>query len=345
MKIIIASINFAPGMVAHLHAYYRLCVECGFQTILYLDETYLKYIDRNEYTIVTDLKAVIAINPNIVLLYNVATAAIRFAKICKSNGWKFLYVWHEPYPGLKQVLKEGSYIPQFIGAHCVSLYICCQADKVFLASDYAMESCYKYTRSMYKKAVKFPLIFMDEAQTKETTPRKYFSHVGSFCKSHASLEFLKFVKSAVGKSILFQIATRTNITEYLNDPILQYMQKNGQLVVQQGRPLTIKEITIAYRNSICVWNAYSRSTQSGVLANAFMLGTPVIASRLGSFPEFVKPGLTGEFIDDYEPETILNAYYEIAHNIDKMEKVCRNEFLEKFYYKNQCELFKKIVYS
>ena len=76
-----------------------------------------------------------------------------------------------------------------------------------------------------------------------------------------------------------------------------------------------------------------------------MLGTPVIATCIGSFPEFVKPGQTGEFIDDYKPETILNAYHKISNNIDKMEKACRNEFLEKFYYKNQSELFAKIICS
>lgn len=250
MKLVIASMNFAPGHATNLCAYYKLCVECGFQTTLYLNKEYLKYIDTNKYTVVTDLKSVVSINPNAVLLYNVATTAIKFARFCKFNGWKFFYILHEPYSGLKQLLKEGGYIPRLIGAHCVNFYICSQADKVLLASDYAMENCHRYAHDVYKKAVRFSLIFMDEAHTEETTSRKYFSHVGSFYKSHASLEFLEFVKSAVGKSILFQIATRSDITKYLHDPILQYMQKSGQLIIQQGRPLTTKEINAAYRNSI-----------------------------------------------------------------------------------------------
>lgn len=344
MKIIISSIKFAPGHIAHLKAYYHLCIECGYQTILYLDREYLKYINNNKYVIVTDLKAVIDINPDVVLLYNVAITAMKFVRICKLKGWKFFYVWHEPYPGWEQLLKEGRYIPKFVGAYCVSFYICRKSDEILLASEYAMGKCHKYAHALYKKAIKFPLVFMDEKrQSDEIVPRKYFSHIGAFCKSHGSLEFLNFVKFSAGKSIMFQIATRTDITKYLNDPILQHMKRNRQLVVQQGRALTTEEINTAYCNSICVWNAYRRSTQSGVLANAFMLGTPVIASRLGSFPEFVKPGLTGEFINDYKTENILNAYYKISNNIDVMEKACRKQFLKKFYYKNKIELFKNIV--
>jgi glycosyltransferase involved in cell wall biosynthesis len=343
MKIVIASINFAPGHVAHLRAYYHLCVACGYETILYLNEEYKKYININECVIVTDLKTVVSINPDIVLLYNVASKAIKFVRFCKSKGWKFIYVWHEPYSGWRQLVKEGSYIPRFVGACCVSLYICHQSDNVFLASSYAMNVCRKYAYKMYKKSYKFPLVFMDEAQEEASVSRKYFSYIGTFCKPHASLNFLKFVKSAIGKSIKFQIATRTNITTYLNDPVLDEMQKNGQLIVQQGRPLTTEEINRAYQNSICVWNAYARSTQSGVLANAFMLGTPVIATSVGSFPEFVKPGLTGEFVNDYKSETILNAYHKIANNLDVMQSECRKEFLKTFYYKNQVELFKKII--
>ena len=69
---------------------------------------------------------------------------------------------------------------------------------------------------------------------------------------------------------------------------MKKMQDEGQLLVQQGRPLTEEEMSAAYRRSVATWNGYRRSTQSGVLPNAFMQGTPVIATKLGSFEEFVK---------------------------------------------------------
>ena len=343
MRIVIVSLNFSVGHIAHLKAYYHLCIDCGFQTTLYLQEQYLKYIDPQNYAITTKLSDLVIINPKVVLLYNVAITAMKFVRFCKIKHWTFIYVLHEPFPGFKEILKDGKYLPKILAANLVNFYICSQSDKVLLASKRAEQCCKKYMPFIYRKSVKFPLIFMDESGTFTNVKRKYFSIIGGFDDSHAPLKFVNFIKESFNKPILFQIATKMTITRYLEDPLIRQMMCNGQLIVQQGKPLTSTEINTAYRNSICVWNAYRRSTQSGVLANAFMLGTPVIATSIGSFPEFVKPGETGEFIDNYETESILNAYNKIASNIDKMEKACRNEFLEKFYYKHQVERFKQIV--
>lgn len=344
MNIVIVSTKFSPGHIAHLCAYYHLSVECGFKTIFYLNKSYLKYINKDEYAVVTDFNKVADIDPDVVLIYNASVIDMRIAKFCDSYGWKLLYVWHEPYPGFRQLLKEKSYIPKFIAAHFISLYICRQADGVFFASQYAMGLCKTYIPSIYKIAIRFPLIFMDESIKNEVShKRTFFSHVGTFSEAHGSLEFLKFVKFAAGQNIKFQIATKTDITKYLNDPILKSMKQSGQLMIQQGQPLSTHEINVAYSNSICVWNAYKRSTQSGVLPNAFMMGTPVIATYIGSFPEFVIPGVTGEFINDYRFDAILTAYNNIKININKMEENCRKEFLNLFYYRNKTKEFKKII--
>ena len=45
--------------------------------------------------------------------------------------------------------------------------------------------------------------------------------------------------------------------------------------------MTTEEINGFYLQSICVWNAYTRSTQSGVFASSLMMGTPVIANENG----------------------------------------------------------------
>jgi glycosyltransferase involved in cell wall biosynthesis len=344
MKIIILSDKFSPGHIAHLQAYYQLSTECGFQVMLYLNEKYLDYIDINSYKIIKNLKELYDFNPDVVLIYNVSISSIKIAKICKQNNWKLIYIWHEPYPGWRQILKEKDYAFRFIGADIISLYISNQADKVFLASDYAIKNCYKYNYRIYRKSIKFPLIFENKSlKNNKFIIRKFFSHIGAFSEAHGSLEFLKFVRSAEGKKIYFQIATKTNIIKFLRDPILQRMIDKGQLIIQQGRPLSEQEINCAYQQSICIWNAYKRSTQSGVLPNAFMLGTPVISTNIGSFPEFVVPGITGEFIDIYDNEAIFKAYGKIKNNISDMEQACKKEFLSKFYYKNQINEFVKII--
>lgn len=156
--------------------------------------------------------------------------------------------------------------------------------------------------------------------------------------------FFDFIKDSSDRNnILFQVVTRSNITEQLKDPILQKMMKSGRLIVKQGRPLTEQEMNEAYWKSICTWDGYIRSTQSGVLANSFMQRTPVMTTHLGSFDEYVQDGKNGVFIDDYSYDSIFNAFQRVKGDMDEMVENARNTFLTHFYYRNQEEKFKEIV--
>ena len=113
------------------------------------------------------------------------------------------------------------------------------------------------------------------------------------------------------------------------------MINSGTLRLSYGRPLTNLEINQAYERSFCVWNVYRRSTQSGVLPKAFMFGTPVIASNLGSFPEFVRDGENGYLVDDYSFESLYRKLILVNENIGIMSQNCRNTFEKTFYWKAQ----------
>ena len=54
---------------------------------------------------------------------------------------------------------------------------------------------------------------------------------------------------------------------------------------------------------------------------------------------------TGVFIDNYAYETIVSAYEKICKNIDRMEKSCRETFLQKNFFGGQAERFMEIVAS
>lgn len=196
-----------------------------------------------------------------------------------------------------------------------------------------------YSRAEYlKKKHYFKSIMV------EGLDRKYFSSIGAYATAHGTKYFFDFIKDSSDRNnILFQVVTRSNITEQLKDPILQKMMKSGRLIVKQGRPLTEQEMNEAYRKSICTWDGYIRSTQSGALANSFMQGTPVMVTHLGSFDEYVQDGKKGVFIDDYSYDSIFNAFQRIKGDMDEMVENARNTFLTHFYYRNQEEKFKEIV--
>ena len=282
--------------------------------------------------------------PDVIWIYNIGMEDVKLIKTGKALGSKIVYVLHEPYAGVVELLKEGKYILRQTIASIVNAYICARSDCIILSSHCAKEKCMTYMKGAYSKSVMFPLIFPD--QYVEKFERKYFSMIGGYCEAHGSNEYLQFVKNSFERNdISFQIVTRSEISDKLADPVLKEMIASGRLIVQQGRPFKEEEMNEAYKKSVCTWNAYNRSTQSGVLAHSFMQGTPVIATHLGSFDEYIADGKNGTFVDDSKYDSIYSAYKRIESNEDDMVQNCRKVFLDRFYYKNQKEKFLKIINS
>jgi glycosyltransferase involved in cell wall biosynthesis len=108
--------------------------------------------------------------------------------------------------------------------------------------------------------------------------------------------------------------------------------------------MTLREINQHYLESFCVWNAYELSTQSGVLPHAFMAGSPVLAARIGSFPEFVREGLNGEYIDaSAGPSEVLRCVERMRDRIGIYVDGCRKTFLETFYYRSHKDEFSALL--
>lgn len=341
MRIIVASMHFGAGHTSHLKAYLELGKQCKYDMALLLNRKYIPLFKSINGTVLFDLSQVKKFNPDIVWIYNIGVENIQLIKLCKEIGCKVVYVLHEPYMGIKGLLKEGSYFAKQTAASLLNIYICISATKVVLSSKMAVENCKKYMPNLYKKSVQFPLIFLDAYIN--NMPRRYFSMVGGYAYAHGSDVFLNFVKESYlkRKDIFFQIVTRDNIEDKLTAVEFQEMIRGGRLLVQQGRPLTEEEMNLAYRQSICTWNGYRRSTQSGVLANSFMQGTPVVASKLDAFVEFIQEGENGEYIDDFSYDSIAKAYDKIKQEC--IEESCRITFKKQFYATNQTKKFQEIV--
>jgi glycosyltransferase involved in cell wall biosynthesis len=115
-----------------------------------------------------------------------------------------------------------------------------------------------------------------------------------------------------------------------------------RIVVHCGRPLSNDEINLCFAQSICVWNVYRRSTQSGILAKATMFGTPVLASEAGSFREFITDHQNGRLLRDASLDTVLQAYEDIRSNLNRYTSLSREKFLTTFYYKSQLALCRNV---
>jgi glycosyltransferase involved in cell wall biosynthesis len=185
-----------------------------------------------------------------------------------------------------------------------------------------------------------PLLFDDEIGSDRVErarhDKRFFGFVGTACKSHGFDVFVSFAKFVIGSGsrMPFSIATKVDLSSLLaEDRELARLVREGRIRMQHGRGLSNDEINLHYLDCFCVWAVYRRSTQSGVMANAFMAGSPVIATRVGSFPEYVVPGVNGEFVDSVDDfGAMLRLAEKMRRDIPAYSAGSRKTFLDTFYY-------------
>lgn len=335
MKIAVLSLRFAPGHVAHLRAYRELYSELGCEVRLFLDKPYKDFIDEDSrHTFIDSADEVFNWNPDKVFSYNIANENIKVAKICKKKGIPFFYVLHEPWDSIKELIALGKRAPRRIAANVVNYLTSQNAHKVILASSNGVAKYEKYMKRCNKNYALFPLIFCDDYDNSQKIDRKYFSFIGGFTEPRGCSAFLNYIKHSItsGKDTKFCIATRNTLE--LTDPILRKAAKNGSLVVFAGKPMTSNEINQHYREAICSWNAYISSTQSGVLPNALMQGSPVLVTDRGDSADIVEDKKEGCFISlPHKNEEIEKAYDYIKAHIEEMTEASRTAFHNYYEYK------------
>lgn len=336
MKVAVVSLRFAAGHIAHLRAYRELFRELNCDVKLFLDRPYEDFIEADQsIAFINSYEAVLEWHPDTVFSYNIANENIKLAKVCKKRQVPFYYVLHEPWDSVKELLTLRDRIPRRIAANVVNYLTCKNAYKVILASQNGKMKFETYMKGCNKNYTVFPLLFCDEFDSSEETERKYFSYIGGFTENRGCLAFLKFIEYSVEKNlgIRFKIATRTDISSYIKAEIMQKAIRDGFLVVQDGKPMTTEEINRHYREAICVWNAYISSTQSGVLPNALMQGTPVIVGDRGVAEEVIQDKVEGCYISiPHKNDEILAAYQYIQMNLSEFVSNARKCFLKNYMY-------------
>ena len=310
---------------------------------------YKIYLDSIE-DILFDEKNIYEYSPDIAIFLNISVKIPSLMKKLKKRNCMCCYILHEPYSGFRDLLKEKEYFPKALPRILVDCLICRKSDMVLLPSKRASDNYKRYCMKYNRQYMIFPLIFPDEPDKEggKNQTRKYFSYIGSFSSSHNAKGYLAFMRYAYEKKldIDFRIYTRSKLEEYMKDEFIRMMIDSGKLAVRQGSPMTTEEINQAYAQSICVWNVYHKSTQSGVLGNAFMLGTPVIASHVGVFEENIIDGYNGALIEKADDmEEIYEAYRGIAENIAWMEQNVRETYRKKYYYRSQMDTLSHLTES
>jgi glycosyltransferase involved in cell wall biosynthesis len=339
-KIALISLRFNPAFIQHLIAYAKATRELGYEPEFLLDPAYRDFRELDRAASHNESSTnVPALAWKYALFLNPSLGNEKLATNLKQKGTKLLYVYHEPWHmSLDYLWSEGLVgTLKAIMAHHVTIPALKLADTVIVPSQYGLRMYQKSDARYNANGIYLPLMYDDEAPSAIDgilAQKRHFGYIGSLCRSHGFDQYLSFVRYALQRDlkISFLIASRNPLpASTASDPLLS--RNPDRVKIYCGKPLENDEINRFYAESICVWNLYRRSTQSGVLPKAFMFGTPVIAKNIGSFPEFIQDGLNGRFASARDHQGIYTAFDDMRSNIAAYATNSRRTFLETFYYR------------
>ena len=351
-KCLIVSLKYHAGHWSHIVATYSLFNELGYDTYLHVNREFVSSKVGDEFRICNNLtlsdykryKTVIVLFPNVKNTWEICKLKI-FGNV------KILYLFHEPVDNYISFYRSGFTLLQLIKLFFINQFnkftayistiILLPSNTSFLT--YSRD--YKYlNRNFYL----VPLLFVDEFITSDNyiSEKKYISYIGTIANDHAFTKFCKFVIYAIEKKMfqdkIFLIATSSKLNDNIKNELLN-LGSNLNLKIIEGNWLTNQEINGFFKTSIVVWNAYDRSTQSGVLPKAFMFSTPVLANSL-IHNEYVVQNHNGIYLkDNSDISEISLSVQNIIDNIANYSNNSRITFLNKFYYKNYISEFTKIL--
>ena len=338
--VLLVSLRANPAFVQHMFAYAEALRELGYTPAFLVDPAYDDFSNLQQAGLfLKSLPPALAANPTHAIFFNPALANLQIAKALKRNGTRILYLYHEPWQmSLKYLLDEGIRDTcKAILAHRFTIPMLRLADRVLVASRYAL-GVYQDSDIRYNPCVSYlPLLYDDDAPSRSDSliqEKKYFSFIGNPCRAHGFDQFLNVMKAALPLDMetQFLIASRFPLPKsVLREPI--FTRNRSRIVLRCGRAMSNEEINTCYRESICVWNVYRRSTQSGVLPKALMFGAPLVCSNIGSFPQYLASGEAGRIVSGSDPAEILRAFRELQDNLPARANQCRRLFLSTFYYR------------
>lgn len=338
---IIVSLNFNPGHISHLIASYKQMEELGYASLCYVNPQFSQYLP-NEVKVLTSESKVPQCEVAIITFPSLHNVSL--INSLRKQGTKILYIFHEPLAPLSHYRKSGfsyKYLAKLWIIDHINALTVRWSNNILIPSRKAID--YYHKNKLYKNPniLYMPLLYDDEAIETPPQSRKYISYIGTVAADHSFNEFVKYIETAIDSNwnpdCSYLIATKSEFV------VPEKLSKSPRVKIRKGKPLTNDEINQAYASSLVVWNAYIRTTQSGVLAKAYMFGTPALVMK-HNLNEFMHDGETVVSIkDNQDLNEIHKGIDDIIIHFKDYSNNCRNMFLNNFYYRKHNELLKTIL--
>jgi len=95
------------------------------------------------------------------------------------------------------------------------------------------------------------------------------------------------------------------------DSVIEDIKKNNRFVLL-NRYLTETEFANLVRFASCIVCPYVAGSQSGITQTAMVYGTPVVATKVGAFPEFIEDGKNGYLVDYGDEMQLVTAIKKVV---------------------------------
>ena len=311
-RIGIVSSNFSIGHLSHMTALKKALEDDLNEVSLVLDSKYLQFLDKDYKCIVFEWGNEEIYNFDKVIIQNPSKSNIKYIQKLRKNNVEIqvIYIFHEPWTGIKNRLKGFSFkktLKEYL-AVVYNVFTLRKCDKVILPSTFAYNAYKKYHRRQCDNFDLQYLLFDKEEVAEQSIVKDCFSYIGTISKDHNFSGFIDMMIQLYDLKVYngnFLIATKSDFDLSI---IPDYIIRSGRLKIVKGRPLTNNEINTAYSSSFCVWLAYKRSTQSGVMAKAYMFNCYVLIYDLGSNLEFFNSNTSLVVNDDFKVELLSELY-------------------------------------
>lgn len=342
-KALIISNSKNIGHLSSALAWYSLCMESGYEATLFTHERLRKYYDEKLYTSIKTVQ--LESNFDIVFFMSPAIENYQMIRQLKINKViKIGYIFHEPLDHPSHWFING--IKNGIKSLTGGLFQCMCISKVnFILLPSSKAYALYHERWIYKKLCKtyhrFPLMFEDESVSFPKVSKEYFSYIGTVTNDHGFTEFLMLAKAIIQNNLLPEvkilIATKSDLADY-NEEIKQ-LEKSDRVVISSGKIMSNEEINNFYNQSFLIWNGYNRSTQSGVLAKAYMFGTPVIYNKSNESEFHINEHNSIAVESNQNLPELINSIFKVFEKREEYSASAKKSFEEFYHYTNFRALF------
>ena len=263
------------------------------------------------------------INPSSIHFLDNHPWSIIYALLLKMLGFKIIFTQHDP---IQHSGEPRKHIQSIINR--LQLII---GDYIVVPSHLFKEYMVKKWKVKEKKVVVYPhghyaffLKYKNKGVKEEENTILFFGRILKYKGLDLLLKSLLILKKE-GYKFKLIIAGAGDLKPYKK--LLEKIKENVEI---HNRYIREEEIPHFFQRASIVALTYHDATQSGIIAIAYPFGKPVIATNVGSLPEFVIEGKTG-YIVDKNPDEIAKAIKKILYSRSTREEM-----------KNNC---KKITYE